>query len=85
MTSLLQTNSILYGFGVGVAVGSGVGLSVGIGVGVFVGTGVAVEFRAWEKIYQTLPSIEDIFDGKKLVCCVELATSLFLVVSVIVV
>ena len=29
-----------------------------------VGTGVAVEFRTWEKIYQTLPSIEDIFDGK---------------------
>ena len=29
-----------------------------------VGTGVAVEFRTWAKVYQSLPSIEDIFDGK---------------------
>lgn len=29
-----------------------------------VGTGAAVEFRTWAKIYRTLPSIEDIFDGK---------------------
>ena len=30
-----------------------------------VGTGVAVEFRTWNHIYKTLPSIEDIFDGKE--------------------
>ena len=29
-----------------------------------VGTGVAVEFRTWAKVYRSLPSIEDIFDGK---------------------
>ncbi len=29
-----------------------------------VGTGVAVEFRTWTKVYEKLPSIEDIFDGK---------------------
>lgn len=29
-----------------------------------VGTGVAVEFRTWANIYNTLPAIEDIFDGK---------------------
>lgn len=29
-----------------------------------VGTGVAVEFRTWANIYNTLPDIEDIFDGK---------------------
>lgn len=29
-----------------------------------VGTGTAIEFRTWDKIYQTLPKIEDIFDGK---------------------
>lgn len=29
-----------------------------------VGTGVAVEFRTWAKVYQSLPPIEDIFDGK---------------------
>lgn len=29
-----------------------------------VGTGVAVEFRTWAKVYNELPSIEDIFDGK---------------------
>lgn len=29
-----------------------------------VGTGVAVEFRTWAKVYQDLPDIEDIFDGK---------------------
>lgn len=29
-----------------------------------VGTGVAVEFRTWAKIYNQLPDIEDIFDGK---------------------
>lgn len=29
-----------------------------------VGTGVAIEFRTWSKVYNTLPSIEDIFDGK---------------------
>ena len=30
-----------------------------------VGTGVAVEFRTWNHIYKSLPSIEDIFDGKE--------------------
>ena len=30
-----------------------------------VGTGVAVEFRSWIKIYNSLPQIEDIFNGKK--------------------
>ena len=30
-----------------------------------VGTGVAVEFRTWSKIYRELPSIEDIFDGRR--------------------
>ena len=29
-----------------------------------VGTGAAVEFRTWANVYRTLPSIEDIFDGK---------------------
>ncbi|MGN1086412.1 MAG: ATP-binding protein [Porcipelethomonas sp.] len=29
-----------------------------------IGTGAAVEFRTWAKVYTTLPSIEDIFDGK---------------------
>ena len=29
-----------------------------------IGTGVAIEFRTWEKVYDSLPSIEDIFDGK---------------------
>ncbi len=29
-----------------------------------VGTGVAVKFRTWAKVYRSLPSIEDIFDGK---------------------
>lgn len=28
------------------------------------GTGVAIEFRTWANIYNTLPSIDDIFDGK---------------------
>ena len=29
-----------------------------------IGSGVAVEFRTWEKVYSTLPSIDDIFEGK---------------------
>lgn len=29
-----------------------------------VGTGTALEFRTWSKVYKSLPSIEDIFDGK---------------------
>ena len=29
-----------------------------------VGTGVAIEFRTWAKVYNELPSIEDIFNGK---------------------
>ncbi len=29
-----------------------------------VGTGVAVEFRTWAKVYNQLPNIEDIFDGR---------------------
>lgn len=29
-----------------------------------VGTGVAIEFRTWAKVYNTLPSIEEIFDGR---------------------
>ena len=29
-----------------------------------VGVGVAVEFRTWSEIYNSLPKIEDIFDGK---------------------
>lgn len=29
-----------------------------------IGTGAAAEFRTWERVYATLPSIEDIFDGK---------------------
>lgn len=29
-----------------------------------VGTGIAVEFRTWEKVYNDLPKIEDIFDGR---------------------
>lgn len=31
-----------------------------------VGTGIAVEFRSWEKVYDSLPSLEDIFDGREL-------------------
>ena len=29
-----------------------------------VGTGVAIEFRTWTKVYNDLPDIEDIFNGK---------------------
>lgn len=29
-----------------------------------VGTGVAVEFRTWCNVFRTLPSMEDVFDGK---------------------
>ena len=29
-----------------------------------VGTGIATEFRTWTKIYQDLPNLADIFDGK---------------------
>ncbi|MBQ4244897.1 MAG: AAA family ATPase [Clostridia bacterium] len=29
-----------------------------------IGTGAAVELRTWNKVYASLPSIEDIFDGK---------------------
>ena len=29
-----------------------------------VGSGVAVEFRTWAKVYNELPNIEDVFDGK---------------------
>lgn len=29
-----------------------------------IGSGVAIEFRTWAKIYNNLPSIKDIFDGK---------------------
>ena len=29
-----------------------------------VGSGVAVEFLTWSKVYDSLPSLEDIFDGK---------------------
>ena len=29
-----------------------------------VGTGVAVEFRTWAKVYDQLPEISDVFDGK---------------------
>jgi len=29
-----------------------------------IGTGTAIEFRSWQKVFQTLPVIEDIFDGK---------------------
>lgn len=31
----------------------------------FVGTGAASEFRAWSRVYQQLPDIEDIFNGKE--------------------
>ncbi len=30
-----------------------------------IGTGVAIEFRTWAKVYDDLPDIEDIFDGKQ--------------------
>lgn len=30
-----------------------------------VGTGVAIEFRTWAKIYNQLPELKDIFDGKQ--------------------
>ncbi len=30
-----------------------------------VGTGVAIEFRSWAKVYNQLPDIKDIFDGKQ--------------------
>ena len=30
-----------------------------------VGTGAALEFRSWARVYKQLPSIKDIFDGKK--------------------
>lgn len=29
-----------------------------------VGTGIAIEFRSWEKVYDSLPSMEDIFEGR---------------------
>ena len=38
-----------------------------------VGSGTAVELRTWAQIYEELPAIEDIFDGKNppasLLCC----------------
>ena len=30
-----------------------------------IGTGLAIEFRTWAKVYDDLPDIEDIFDGKQ--------------------
>lgn len=30
-----------------------------------IGTGLAIEFRTWAKVYDQLPEIEDIFDGKQ--------------------
>jgi hypothetical protein len=30
-----------------------------------VGTGIAIEFRTWAKVYNELPDLEDIFDGKQ--------------------
>lgn len=30
-----------------------------------IGTGLAIEFRTWAKVYNDLPNIEDIFDGKQ--------------------
>ena len=30
-----------------------------------VGTGIAIEFRTWAKVYDDLPDIKDIFDGKQ--------------------
>lgn len=33
-----------------------------------VGVGIAVEFRSWEKVYDSLPSLEDIFDGLEPQC-----------------
>lgn len=30
-----------------------------------IGTGTAIEFRTWARVYNGLPSIEDIFDGKQ--------------------
>ncbi len=30
-----------------------------------IGTGLAIEFRTWSKVYDDLPDIEDIFDGKQ--------------------
>ena len=30
-----------------------------------IGTGLAIEFRTWSKVYNDLPNIEDIFDGKQ--------------------
>lgn len=30
-----------------------------------IGTGLAIEFRTWAKVYNDLPDIEDIFDGKQ--------------------
>lgn len=33
-----------------------------------VGVGVAAEFRSWEKVYDSLPSLEEIFDGLEPKC-----------------
>lgn len=30
-----------------------------------IGTGLAIEFRTWAKVYDELPELEDIFDGKQ--------------------
>ncbi|MBR3991299.1 MAG: AAA family ATPase [Clostridia bacterium] len=30
-----------------------------------IGTGLAIEFRTWSKVYDDLPDLEDIFDGKQ--------------------
>lgn len=45
-----------------------------------VGVGVALEFRSWEQVYDSLPSIEDIFDGKNPACPTR-ADALYALVS----
>jgi hypothetical protein len=45
-----------------------------------VGLGVAIEFRTWVKVYESLPSIEDIFSGKETVVPVQ-PDSLYAIVS----
>lgn len=48
-----------------------------------VGTGTAIEFRTWAKIYNSLPSIDDIFDGENPAVPNETATLYALVSSMV--
>lgn len=45
-----------------------------------IGTGIAIEFRSWQKVFQALPVIEDIFDGKA-ACVPKQSDALYALIS----